>query len=226
MLPLIQWLNGRGSEVYLLQLAGHRPGSADPAQVTAELWRQEIKTVYGLARAAAESEGLPLYFLGYSLGALLAQSVLALPAEAPPFERQVLLAPALSLRRRTGLLRWLCGFQLNLLLPSFTPVTYRANKSLPLSIYRILFAEVDRLQNKNLQQLNVPTLVIMDAKDELVSSRGLRRLIEKQGLNKYRLLLLAGRRQRFRHLILDRETMGAENWAKATAAMEVFLFER
>jgi esterase/lipase len=228
MMPLVHWLNQQGSDVFLVSLSGHHPQGVPLKEVDAGTWQQEVKLAYAAAKEAASANGLPLYFLGYSMGALLAQTALTLPMQTAPFQKQVLLAPALSLRRRAGLLRLLCLFTKQLSLPSYTPKAYKANDSLPLSVYRILFAEEKKLQAAGFQHLNIPTLVIMDPKDELISCRGLQTLMNRLQLSQYRLLLLNddlhGRSHRFHHLIVDEATMGNQNWETATQEMKTFLF--
>jgi hypothetical protein len=228
MLPLIQWLNSQGSDVWLVSLTGHRESATDLANLTSTVWQQEMLDGYEAAKNAAAEQNVPLYFLGYSLGALLGQTMLVLPMKSAPFDKQVLLAPAIAFRRRASLLRFFFFLGWPASLPSFTPAAYRVNRSLPLSAYRVLFGEEAKLQKAEGGKLNFPTLVLLDPKDELISFKRLLQLIGCFGLTKYRVVRLndqlKGRKERYHHLILDEQTMGKENWALAMAEIRAFLF--
>ena len=228
MEPLINWLAGQGSDVYLVPLSGHHEKGASIKDVTASLWEAEMLAGYQQARTAATDNKLPLYFLGYSLGALLGQSMIALKQQGVCFDKQVLLAPATAIRTRSYLLKCLFIFGKQRMLPSFTPQSYRANAALPLAIYQILFREVKKVVQAGLGKWNVPTLILIDPKDELISYRKLVRYVNRYNLTNCQILTLnkelKGRKDHYRHLILDEETMGAANWVLVTMAMKQFLF--
>jgi esterase/lipase len=228
MLPLVQWLNQQSAEVYQVQLSGHHPGGTELKQVTADIWQQEMLTAYLQAKKAADEKTVPLFFIGYSLGALLGQSMVLLPSEEPTFHKQVLISPAFTLRRRAYLLRALFFLPSQFLLPGFTPKAYRVNNALPLRLYRILFQEAGKVLRAKGSQLNIPTLVLMDPRDELISHKALQHWIWRRHLTNYKLITLnpslAGRRHRYHHLILDEATMGKENWQTATIELKGFLF--
>ena len=228
MLPLIRWLNSQGSDAWLVSLYGHREGATDLKNITSRVWQEEMQAGYEVARKEANMHNVPLYFLGYSLGALLGQSMLVLPMESAPFDKQVLLAPAIALRRRASLLQLFFFLGKPAALPSYTPAAYRFNPSLPLQAYRVLFGEEAKLQKAEVGKLNIPTLVLLNPKDELISPKKLLQLIDRFALTKYRVVFLDatlnGRQVWYHHLILDEQTMGNENWAMATAEMKAFLF--
>jgi esterase/lipase len=228
MLPLIQWLNSQGSDVFLIVLSGHYKGSISIKEVTATIWLQEMAEGYNQAKTASQEQSLPLYFLGYSLGALLGQSMIAAYQQPPAFDKQVLIAPATALRRRTQLVKMLFFLGSQFQLPSFTPKDYRYSKLLPLSIYRILFAEAQKLIQSQYAGLNIPTLIMMDPKDELISYAKLSSLINAFHLTNYQFLALdsslKGRNSHYHHLLLNEPTMGTANWEKATSKMKAFLF--
>ena len=76
MQPLIDWLNSKGSDVYLVKLSGHhQEGGVSIQEVTAAIWWEEMVYGYNIAKRTASLQGLPVYFLGYSLGALLGQTI-------------------------------------------------------------------------------------------------------------------------------------------------------
>ena len=227
MLPLINWLAGQGSDVYLVKLSGHHP-STSITEVQPSTWQQEMLSGCELATKASLDNGVPLFFLGYSLGALLGQSVAAKYPERVKFHRQVLIAPAFAMRQRSILIRLLFLFGKQRKVPSFSPKEYRVNKSLPLLIYDILFREEEIVLASRFKNLNTPTLVVVDPKDELISYPRLSRQVKEFGLTNYRLLVLehdlANRSGGYHHLIIDEPTMGKRNWEKVTSEMRQLLF--
>ncbi len=230
MLPLAQWLNDQGVAVYLLLLSGHHDGGTPLQEVTAAVWQSEMLAGYALAKNAADEKAVPLFFVGYSLGGLLGQSVLVLPAGSPPFQRQVLLSPAITLQPRAFLLRALFFLPLSFPLRSFSPRAYRYNNALPLRLYKALFEEEAKMKVGDHRRLNLPTLVLMDPKDELVSYKRLLKWVQRHRLTNYTVVALnddlKGRSKPFHHLILDEATMGLTNWQRATEQMRAFLFPR
>jgi alpha-beta hydrolase superfamily lysophospholipase len=91
MLPVVQWLNRQNIALTWCLLSGHYAGGTPLQNVTASVWQQEVLAGYAAAKKAAGEKAVPLFFVGYSLGGLLGQSVLVLPAHSPPFDRQILI---------------------------------------------------------------------------------------------------------------------------------------
>ena len=228
MLPLINWLVSRGADVYLVQLSGHHTAGTAIHDVKASTWQQEMLTGYHIAKKASVDLSLPLFFLGYSLGALLGQSIMALPATSASFDRQVLFAPATALRRRAYFVKLFFLFGKRLKLPSYAPGNYRVHRSLPLHVYEILFNEQKNVAASRFRNLNIPTLIFLDTRDELISYIRLRRQINLFALQRYKVVLLTGklndRKSQYHHLIIDEQSLGEENWKLVNKEMEAFLF--
>jgi hypothetical protein len=227
MAPLIEVVTGQGSDVYLVLLCDHPQNEVDVTKITAPVWQKQIVDAYRIAREAASHRFVPLYFLGYSLGALLGQSMLLPSGAFARFEKQVLVAPATAIRRRCYLIKAFLFLGFPARLPSFTPKHYRVYPFLPLNFYQILFAEEQKFLCAG--PLNQPTLVLIDPADELISLRKLEKQIQRFGLSRYKVVVLnkssKGRTRTYHHLILDDATMGKENWEKATKEISTFLFE-
>jgi len=228
MMALVNWLTEQGADVFLIQLSGHYQEGISIQEVTMANWQQDMHNGYSIAKKAASDQGLPFYFLGYSLGALLGLSMIALKHDRPCFDKQVLLAPAMAIRNRCYLVQPFCFLGNKMFLPSFTPVSYRANDSIPLSVYKILFMEERKVLHSTNDSLNVPTVIFMDPKDELISYQKLKSLIVRNKLTNYEIILLnsdlKGRIGRYHHLILDESAMGKQNWKMVTHKMNDFLF--
>jgi hypothetical protein len=241
MLSLVKYLSSLGSDVYLVRLSGHHKDGIPITEVTSSsVWQQEMLDGYTRAERTSAESSVPLYFLGYSLGALLAQSMIALSMKHTPsikdtpslkhtpFTKQILIAPAFAIHPRSYLVKlfFLFGKQRNLL--SFSPVEYRVNDALPLFIYDILFNEEKRVIRAGFSNANIPTLVFIDRRDELISFKRLQKQISDFNLTNYRILPLKQnaneRKYKFRHLIVDEPTMGKSNWEMVTSQIKSFFF--
>lgn len=229
MLPLINWLNEEGSDVCLVRLAGHHENSIPLHEVSFVDWESSVRRGYDYAKNIATLNRVPLIFLGYSLGALLGQ-VLISSDERIVFDKQVLLAPATALRKRVNLVRFLFLLGDRRTLPGFTPADYRANKRLPIKVYKILFKMNSDLLKTACQKLNIPTLVFIDPKDELISYTKLSWFCRRYGLTRHELVPLdsdpLGQERQYHHLILNEKVMGKKNWEMMTRKMQSFIFKR
>jgi esterase/lipase len=228
MLAIVQWLNEQGSDVYLVKLSGHHEDSIHIRKVTSTLWEEEMRYVYTIAKAASVKYSVPLYFVGYSLGALLGQAMQLSLQEVNTFNKQILIAPAISVRNRSYVLKLFALVHKNILLPSFTPSPYRANNFLPFTAFEVLFRNEKKLTEAQYYTLNIPTLIFIDPKDELISYKRLVKLLQEFDLSNYEIITLDSnlkvRKSLYHHLIVSEQTMGKQNWEMATKKMKAFLF--
>ncbi|MBI5446011.1 MAG: alpha/beta hydrolase [Deltaproteobacteria bacterium] len=184
-----------------------------------ELWLEDFAA--GYARLRELSQGLPRYHLGFSLGGLVGTAFLQRDPAAR-FERVVLLAPALSLRPAASILRLLVPLgSLGLSLPSFCPARYRNRRSTPLAEYRALLRLVREVEDlrPGTGAATIPTKVLMEPRDELVSYRGVKRWVQRNGSPGWCLELVRLDRQlglRRPHLLLDELAVGSSCWARLT----------
>ena len=242
MQPLADCLAAAGVECLGLSLHGHGdnfpPPSAqldlrDPAiarlasfrRVSYGLWRDETLAAYAIAGLRSRALGVPLLLAGFSLGALMG-CTLTLAEPGVHFDRLILLAPALSLRRHSRLPRLLARSP-RTIIPSLAPAAYSANRGTPVAAYMALYTALARLEHGDLRRLDVPALVLADAEDELVSYAGLVRLVERLPrwtLYPVRKSVRASRNRPY-HLLLDAETVGDEAWAGLCAGVTAFVRE-
>lgn len=184
-------LRDRGATVVLLRMRGHTRDGASDEETLAEWksvdqtkWLDDWRAATAQAQEIAERSGVPLTFLGYSLGALV--HVLGLASGRPPvnpFKRQVLLAPALRTRRRTRLVLAFRAFGPGFVVPSFAPPELRAHAGTSVAAYEALFAcEAAVAALPDPAPLHRPTLVLIDPRDELVSERGVQEWITRHHL--------------------------------------------
>ncbi|MEZ4862589.1 MAG: alpha/beta fold hydrolase [Caldilineaceae bacterium] len=204
MQPLINELQRMGIATVLCSLRGHGKNytptpnlSAEEArlrsfqQVSAALWRAEVLDAYAQAAHYADAQQCPIYLVAFSLGALLGCE-LGANTPAVHFDSMALFAPALAIQPLAHLLRLLTRWP-RLTIPSLSDPLYRANRATPLAAYGALFHTLAKLRQQPLTRLNVPTLVFIDPQDELVSYRGLQRLIQRKALTAWRIQPLTAR---------------------------------
>lgn len=110
----------------------------------------------------------PYVVVAYSLGALFFENWLIGRTENLPL-KQVLLAPCLYLRREK-LVRQIIGKLLPFIpIPSIAPPDIKLYKSLFVWEYRNLLGGLSRFQSC-LDKIHVPTLILIDPKDELIDA--------------------------------------------------------
>lgn len=228
MKPIVDWLNARGSDVYLVHLAGHSERAEPIDSVKSESWDNNMLRGYQQASETSRATNVPLYFLGYSLGGLLGQDLIQFSDTAVHFDKQVLIAPANAIRSRSYLLKMLFALNEKTLLPSYTPEPYQANIRLPIKIYKIMFRKEKALVKSRYTKLNIPTLVLIDRKDELISYRKLKRYRKRFSLDNWDIIVLDSNmktyNRQYHHLIIDETSMGTTNWNVATKELMAFLF--
>lgn len=223
---LINVCRSLGLHVYRLSLKGHRGRNfQDMHTVSAEIWLNDFNCAYH--EATTRYPKLPLFLIGYSMGALVA-AVSQLKRQTPLFSKQILLAPAFSLRNYTHLvlpLTWFLPF-----LPSAAHGHYLANREgTTSSAYRSLFQLLSTLHSfHHFHVLNIPTQLIMRTTDELVSYRGTKRFIANHDLDKWEIAQLYGKGMHFsgrriRHLMVDSQSMGQKSWNWMMKRMRRFL---
>lgn len=115
----------------------------------------------------------PYVVVAYSLGALFLENWLIGKSENLP-KKQVLLAPCLYLRRER-IIRQIIGSLLPWLpIPSIAPRDIMLYKSMYVWEYRNLLGGLSRVQ-KSISTIKIPSLVIIDPKDELIDAEKLKR---------------------------------------------------
>jgi pimeloyl-ACP methyl ester carboxylesterase len=233
---LEQELLGCGVEVLRCALSGHGPnfppahGLGESAarlnvlrRVTYELWRDEAASAQRIAAARAAQLGVPLVLVAFSLGAPIACAA-AVTVPGVRFDKLLLFAPALRIHRRSRVLQPLARWP-QLLIPSATPAAYRANQGTTVAAYNALYKAQDECERGVDGRLNVPSLVFVDPQDELVSARGLQRLIRERGLSHWQLHQVRkspDAATRYHHLLIDPQSVGAQTWREMAASIRLF----
>lgn len=206
--------------VITVGLTGHNEDFERLKSINEITWHNDVLQAYKLsARKNAK-----ILLVAYSLGATISLDILSNNIK---FDKMVLLAPAIAPRKPVQLLGSVAGKFPAFPLYSIVPEKYRANPYLPLKAYDVLFQLYKSLKKKRFSHANVPTLVVIDPKDETMSLEGIKLTIEKCHLNQWSILALdsdhVNTHTRFHHMILDRETMGDKNWQLFVQHVKDFL---
>lgn len=214
--PLEQMIAGAGFEPASLVLSGHGAGHTIETLkgVSAELWLSEC--------AALQRDKECVGALVYSLGALvwlvhLLETDACAAAELPRF--QVLFAPAIGLRWYTRAIQALQPFG-SLVIPSLSHPAYRRHTGLPIPAYRALFQLIRRLRDWAVQgrRLQVPTLVVLNKKDELIDPCLTLSLLSEILSEPPRSVFVRSSASRltpsYAHLMLDNESLGEDEYER------------
>jgi len=127
--------------------------------VTYRLWMTEVYQAYLQVRERALRKKVPVFFVGYSLGGLMACDLILMHPDVF-YDRMVLFAPALSITMESYLLKALMPFP-NMVIDSLSPLYYRSNKGTPMAAYKALFEGVAHFNNHTNDKLNKPPLVLL-----------------------------------------------------------------
>ena len=223
---LSSFLNSESVETYTVSLSGHKPGSAHMSQVSSTLWISELYRAYKKAREKAKTLGVPLYYLGFSLGGAL-NSALMHEKKDVTYDKIILFAPAISVRRTSYLIRIFKPFGKGFSIPSFSPKSYRANFGITVAAYDALFEAISISKENQYEALNVPTLIFIDPFDELVSPNGLMKIKENHGLEHWNFNFITktkgSTKSKFRHFIINEETLGDKTWGHVKDKMKAFI---
>jgi alpha-beta hydrolase superfamily lysophospholipase len=234
---IVRALLDGGYTVVRPTLTGHSGPEETMKSVTEEAWLADGYACYLAARAEAErAETLgkgrrtPLYLAGFSLGALLFEELMNGETETPVrFDGAVLFSPAFAIKTAAhGVLLLESAREGDRgIVKSVSPAAYRAQDGASIAAYKALFALEKRLNAQSFAKNNIPTLVFISPRDELVAQGKLKRLVKKFALTNWTLKTVSNEGARirpvYRHLIIDEDCLGRENWELVRRAMLDFL---
>jgi alpha-beta hydrolase superfamily lysophospholipase len=228
MQPIISELTESGMDVLGLSLRGHGENfthskgvDEDQARLEAfknvsyQVWMNEAYLAYLQLKARGVEKDVPIFLTAFSLGGLIGLDLFASNADVK-FDKLALFAPAIRLHATIYLERVLSPFP-SLVLPSMAPKTYLANKKgTPISAYNALFDSLNQFNKNAGPELNVPTLVFIDEKDEFIPLTKLQKLVEEKKLNQWQFYLVekdkTAEDERFYHHIIDASSTGKTVW--------------
>lgn len=177
--------------------------------VTWEQWMQDTKPALDYIDIINKNKNLPKYLFGYSLGGLVGASI---ENEFDyNFDKYFLFAPALEIKFLPRILIRLFGLFPKMMITSHAPEMYRDNTGTPIAAYKALVYGIKRSKKKNLNLNNC--YIIIDKKDELVSSKKLKKLANS---NNFTINIIQRKKTdctycNYKHLIIDDNSLGSQS---------------
>jgi esterase/lipase len=190
------------------------------------LWSEEAYRAYQVVRKKADREKAPVYLVGYSLGALIGCDLLVSRKDVY-FDRMILFAPALNVTIKSYLLKALAPFP-NLVIDSLSPKSYRSNDGTPMAAYKALFEAIEHFEMNISEKLNVPTVIFIDEKDEMISYPQLKDMINQRNLDQWAIHLVRKDEDVDKgiasHLIIDHTSAGRNMWKQIQVIVHSHVF--
>ena len=226
MSSIIGALTDAGVEVLNLSLRGHgenyaprrdmggaRARAVSLKEAAYELWSKEAREAYRAMGAKSARLGVPIFFVGFSLGALLGVDLWASNAEIR-FDRALLFAPALDLRVPYRLVRILYPLP-GLVIPSLGRKEYLANSGVPIVAYKALLGMIRHFQAHVGPQADLPTLIFIDKGDEFIPFKKVKGIIAENRLRTWKICFVKKDRDadvNLKHMIIDEAALGRNRW--------------
>lgn len=228
MEAIITKLNAGGIDCLNLSLRGHGDNfspilntETDAARMTAfksvsyPLWKTEAYTAYQFAKKKSDLYDKPMFFIGFSMGGLLGLDLMASNPNVR-FDKMVLFAPAITMLQRNYLIKIFSPFP-SLVIPSAGHMSYLANDGTPMAAYNALFEMHAHFEsNLDSKKINIPTIVFIDEKDELISYANLHEMVQHQNLDQWKIHPVKKDKTAtevdMHHLIIDAASVGNRMW--------------
>jgi alpha-beta hydrolase superfamily lysophospholipase len=240
MESIIAVLNETGYDALNLSLNGHGTnylpcpaGDTDQARleafksVTSTLWKAEALAAYSQIQSRAARKKQTTILVGFSMGALLGLDLFASQPDVH-FEKLILFAPALKLHSRNHLIRLLAAFP-RLVIPSRNCPDYLANRGTPMAAYNTFFEILAHFPKQLSAKVDVPALVFIDPRDEIVSHSGLQELVDQKKWDRWQIQPVRKGAVKdpkiLRHLVIDEASTGANTWQHIADSMQHHLSE-
>jgi len=226
---LIKLLLDSGYHVYRITLKGHGGPVEDMQNVTRSEWLYDAYSQYCHAKTIADNGQLPLYLLGFSLGALVYEVLMnektAIPVQ---FEKTILFSPAVAIKPAARTVLWLQPFTNDQsIIRSVSPKEYRAQTGASMAAYKIVFDMEESLCAISFRNSNVDTIIFIDKNDEMVGVGMLRERINQYGLTNWRIFEIANNgaviRPQYHHLLIDNRCVSASTWQYISGTILDFL---
>lgn len=216
MNQIIGVLNDEGYDCFSIVLKGHDGSIEDMKTATREDWFDDYAGAFEIIKKHKQETGLGFYFVGYSLGAQLFLDFVIDTNESVP-EKMILFAPPIKTKWMSSFVKFFYIAGGEFMVPSFNLKEYRVHDGTSVNAYKGLFESIEALENSDdLDRLNIPTQVIIDPKDELVSLGKLEKFIKDKKLKNWNLTKVSTKNSNlekpYHHLIIDDLALGQDEW--------------
>lgn len=182
-------------------------------KVTYQQWNDQILAAFRKVTEKNCLEGGKITLVGYSLGGVLAMDMLANNPDLKAHQA-ILFSPAISVKNTSYFVKAFGVFGKGFVVPSFSSDNYKAQNGTTVAAYKALFETIASFEKGDLNLLNIPTLVFVDKKDELVSFKGLKEITAQ--LDKWKLVTVTNKntpmKKSYHHLTITEESLGTEEW--------------
>ncbi|GHV83178.1 hypothetical protein AGMMS50212_05180 [Spirochaetia bacterium] len=226
---LVKFLLDSGYNVYRITLAGHSGSIENMQNVTEPDWITGAYTQYCEAKIAAECDNLPLYLLGFSLGALVFENLMNKNTATPvEFEKVILFSPAIAIKNTAKTILMLQPFiNDSSIINSASPEEYRAQRGASMGAYKIIFNMEKELCNASFLKSNIDTVIFIDKNDEMLSIGTLRNRINQYKLTNWHILEISNSgaviKPQYHHLLIDNRCVSPSTWQYITGSIIDFL---
>ena len=219
--PLATHFQSSGYDVLRAALAGHRGSLTEQKKVSSKQWLEQMQQHACLVEQRSEELGkAPKFLSAFSLGSLVAMAWMA-QKQQPFFKAQLLLAPANFAHWYGSITKTLFFLKDSFSLPSKNIKQYRSQDSTSLAAYRSMEELRDVVYAADKSVHNIPTLVFLDPKDELVSLKKLELFKKKFTLDQWKIETITDSeptlKKSFHHLIIDEPSLGSHHWQELKA---------
>jgi esterase/lipase len=226
---LVKFLLDSGYAVYRVTLTGHAGSIEGMQNVTESDWFSDAYIQYCEAKIAAERDNVPLYLLGFSLGALVFENLMNENTATPvQFEKIVLFSPAIAIKTRAKAILLLQPFTNDSsIINSVSLEEYRAQRGASMGAYKIVFNMEEKLCDAAFIKNNADTIIFIDKNDELVDMGTLKNRIAKYKLTNWKVLEISNKgaliKPQYHHLLIDNRCVSAPTWQYITNSIIDFL---
>ena len=207
-----------------LTLSGHDGDTDAFKAVTHDRWQQDFFYQYCEARTQADFFHVPLYFVGFSLSGIVGLDSMEYENEVR-FDRMALLAPPAAIWPLVHFMKLLRVLGRDHMIQSFAEPSYRANMDgTSVAAYLSMFESISAYRESQGKHSKIPTLIIMDPEDELVSLDGLKRLANDFNLsNDWNFLEVTNTdtklKKSYHHFITDDVALGDQEFERLVKAI-------
>ena len=167
----------------------------------------------------------PYSVVAFSQGALYFQLWLQKHQENLPL-KQILLAPALYIHRQNFLYKLIQKLPTGLFIKSLAPRKFRRYQTFRIWEYRILLESMNTF-HRHKKALKVPSLILIDPKDEMVDAKKLEKELASDPNVKFKLWVrdYIRRGLTYHHILFHPDHFQKDDWQSFMKEIEDFLYK-
>ncbi len=207
---LAESLSQKGFKIIRPTLSGHQRESKKRGQINSSVWIKDLQAVFKEANNEAGKQRLPLYFVGFSLGALTNLAMLQENKNSETYKKMCLISPAIALPKKGWLINLLRPFK-RLPLPVPFGKCYMVKNTIPAIFLTNILEMIKKLNKNGFQGSSIPTLVILDKQDKAINPKTVRTMPIKFKLKNWSFMNVEAT-NKYHHLVTDERSLGEKQW--------------